>query len=179
MRRDMKLAISGTLATMGPAISFAAAGKFAFPDRPAIAFVGDGAMQMLGLNAMVTVAKYWKRWADPRFVVAVLNNRDLNMVTWELRGLGGAPKVAATQDLPDLDYAAYARMLGLGGVHRPTSRGDVDRVWEEKRFPPAGPRSSTSRPIPTSSRCRRMRASSRPRISSSRWRKGTRIAMRF
>ena len=130
LRRDMKLAISGTLATMGPAISFAAAGKFAFPDRPAFAFVGDGAMQMLGLNAMVTVAKYWKQWADPRFVVAVLNNRDLNMVTWELRGLGGAPKVAATQDLPDLDYAAYARMLGLAGftVDRP---GDVDRVWQD------------------------------------------------
>ncbi|MEJ0024992.1 MAG: thiamine pyrophosphate-requiring protein [Rhizomicrobium sp.] len=130
MRRDMKLAISGTLATMGPAISFATAGKFAFPDRPAIAFVGDGAMQMLGLNAFVTVAKYWKQWTDPRFVVAVLNNRDLNMVTWELRGLGGAPKVAATQELPDLDYAAYARMLGLAGftVDKP---GDVDRVWEE------------------------------------------------
>jgi pyruvate dehydrogenase (quinone) len=130
LRRDMKLAISGTLATMGPAISFAAAGKFAFPERPAFAFVGDGAMQMLGLNAMVTVAKYWKRWSDPRFVVAVLNNRDLNMVTWELRALGGAPKVAKTQDLPDLDYAAYARMLGLTGlsVDKPQ---DVDRVWSE------------------------------------------------
>jgi pyruvate dehydrogenase (quinone) len=130
LRRGMKLAISGTLATMGPAISFAAAGKFAFPDRPAFAFVGDGAMQMLGLNAFVTVAKYWKTWADPRFVVAVLNNRDLNMVTWELRALGGSPRIAATQDMPDLDYAAYARMLGLAGftLDKP---GDVDRVWRE------------------------------------------------
>ena len=80
VRQRMKLAISGTLATMGPAISFAAAGKLAFPERPAIALVGDGAMQMLGLNALITVAKYWKRWSDPRFMVAVLNNRDLNMV---------------------------------------------------------------------------------------------------
>jgi pyruvate dehydrogenase (quinone) len=130
LRRDMKLAISGTLATMGPAISFAAAGKFAHPDRPAFAFVGDGAMQMLGFNAMVTVAKYWKQWADPRFIVVVLNNRDLNMVSWELRGLGGSPRLPETQAVPDIDYAAYARMLGLTGltVDKPD---DVDRVWAE------------------------------------------------
>jgi pyruvate dehydrogenase (quinone) len=130
MRRGMKLAISGTLATMGPAISFAAAGKLAYPDRPAFAFVGDGAMQMLGLNAFVTVAKYWKQWKDPRFIVAVLNNRDLNMVTWELRALGGAPKVAKTQDLPDLDYASYARLLGLTGLTLDRAE-NVDQIWSQ------------------------------------------------
>jgi pyruvate dehydrogenase (quinone) len=129
MRGDMKLAISGTLATMGPAISYAAAAKFAYPDRPAFAFVGDGAMQMLGLNALITVAKYWRRWRDPRLVIAVLNNRDLNMVTWELRALGGAPKVAATQDLPDLDYAQYARWLGLDGL-TVDSAAAVGDVWD-------------------------------------------------
>jgi pyruvate dehydrogenase (quinone) len=129
-RRGMKLAISGTLATMGPAVSYAAAAKFAFPDRPAFAFVGDGAMQMLGMNALITVSKYWKRWRDPRLVIAVLNNRDLNMVTWELRALGGSPKVAETQDLPNLDYAAYARMLGLKGIRldRPE---DIGAAWDE------------------------------------------------
>ncbi|HEX4294176.1 MAG TPA: thiamine pyrophosphate-requiring protein [Rhizomicrobium sp.] len=130
MRRGMKIAISGTLATMGPAISYAAAGKFAFPDRPAFALVGDGAMQMLGMNALVTVAKYWKRWRDPRLIVAVLNNRDLNMVTWELRTLGGAPKVAVTQDLPDIDYAAYAKLLGLEGLTL-DDPGDVGTVWDK------------------------------------------------
>ena len=115
-RHGMKVAISGTLATMGPAIPYAAAGKFAFPERPAFALVGDGAMQMLGINALVTVAKYWKRWTDPRFVVVVLNNGDLNMVSWELRALGGSPKLPQTQDLPPFDYAAYAEMLGIGGV---------------------------------------------------------------
>jgi pyruvate dehydrogenase (quinone) len=126
----MKTAISGTLATMGPAVSFALAGKFAFPDRPAIAFVGDGAMQMLGMNGLITAAKYWKLWSDPRLIIAVLNNRDLNMVSWELRALGGMPKVAETQDLPDLDYAAHAELLGLKGL---TVRGpgDVVRVWDE------------------------------------------------
>ena len=115
-KRGIKTAISGTLATMGPAVSYALAAKFAFPDRPAIAFVGDGAMQMLGMNGLITAAKYYKRWSDPRLIIAVLNNKDLNMVSWELRALGGSPKVAATQDLPDIDYAAQGELLGLKGL---------------------------------------------------------------
>lgn len=130
VRENMKLAISGTLATMGPALSYAAAAKFAFPDRPAFALVGDGAMQMLGLNALVTIAKYWKQWRDPRLIVAVLNNRDLNMVTWELRALGGTPKVAETQTLPDLDHARYAEWLGLRGL-TVDSAESVGAVWDE------------------------------------------------
>jgi pyruvate dehydrogenase (quinone) len=126
----MKTAISGTLATMGPAVSYALAAKFAFPDRPAIAFVGDGAMQMLGMNGLITAAKYYKRWSDPRLIIAVLNNRDLDMVSWELRTLGGAPKVAATQDLPDIDYAAQAELLGLKGL-TVAAPGDVGRIWDE------------------------------------------------
>lgn len=130
VRRGMKTAISGILATMGPAVSFALASKFAFPDRPAIAFVGDGAMQMLGMNGLITAAKYYKRWSDPRLIVAVLNNRDLNMVSWELRVLGGAPKTPQTQDLPDIDYAAHAELLGLKGL-TVASPDDVGRVWDE------------------------------------------------
>jgi pyruvate dehydrogenase (quinone) len=124
VRQGMKIAISGTLATMGPAVSYAAAAKFAFPHRPALVLVGDGAMQMLGINALITVAKYWKRWADPRFVVVVLNNGDLNMVSWELRALGGSPKLPQTQDVPPFDYAGYAELLGLGAV-RIRQPGDV------------------------------------------------------
>jgi len=123
-RHGMKVAISGTLATMGPAISYAAAAKFAYPQRPAIALVGDGAMQMLGINALITVGKYWKRWADPRFIVAVLNNGDLNMVSWELRALGGSPKLPQTQDVPAFDYASYAELLGFTGI-RITGPADV------------------------------------------------------
>ena len=116
VQRRLQVAISGSLATMGPAISYAVAGKLAFPQRPAFALVGDGAMQMLGINALITAAKYWKRWDDPRLVIAVLNNGDLNMVTWELRGLGGSPKTPQTQDVPEFDYAAYARLVGLEGL---------------------------------------------------------------
>ncbi len=123
LRRGMKTAISGTLATMGPAMAFALAAKFAFPDRPAFALVGDGAMQMLGMNGLVTASKYWRQWSDPRLIVMVLNNRDLNMVSWELRGLGGAPKVKETQDLPDIDYAGLGRVLGLEGL---TMRAPAD-----------------------------------------------------
>ena len=130
VKRGMKTAISGTLATMGPAVSYALAAKFAFPDRPAFAFVGDGAMQMLGSNGLITAAKYYKRWSDPRLIVMVLNNRDLNMVSWELRSLGGAPKVEATQDLPDIDYAAQAELLGLRGFTM-KSPDDVESVWKK------------------------------------------------
>jgi pyruvate dehydrogenase (quinone) len=81
-----------------------------------VAMIGDGAMQMLGINGMITIAKYWKQWKDPRFMILVLNNNDLNMVTWEQRIMAGDPKFEASQDLPDFNYAAYAEMLGLGGI---------------------------------------------------------------
>ena len=129
VRRRMHIAVSGTLATMGPAVPYATAAKFAFPDRPAFALVGDGAMQMLGLNALITAAKYWHCWEDPRFVIAVLNNHDLNMVSWELRALGGSPKLPQTQDVPDFDYAAFAEMLGLAG-ERIEAPGDIASALE-------------------------------------------------
>lgn len=129
LRRGMMASLSGTLATMCPGIPYATAAKFCHPDRPAIAFVGDGAMQMLGLNGLITIAKYWSRWQDPRLVIAVLNNRDLNQVTWELRALGGFPKVEATQSLPDVAYADFARSLGLEGV-RVETPDEVGPAWE-------------------------------------------------
>jgi pyruvate dehydrogenase (quinone) len=115
-RLGMKMAVSGSLATMGPAISYAIAAKFAFPERPAFALVGDGAMQMLGMNGLITVGKYWRQWRDPRFVVIVLNNHDLNMVSWELRGMGGSPKTPQTQDVPNFDYARFAELMGFRGL---------------------------------------------------------------
>jgi pyruvate dehydrogenase (quinone) len=116
MRRGMKFALSGSLATMGPAVPYAIAAKFAFPDRVAIAMTGDGAMQMNGLNELLTVAKYWQRWSDPRIVFLVLNNRDLNQVSWEMRIESGDPKYDASQDLPDFPYARYAELLGFKGI---------------------------------------------------------------
>jgi pyruvate dehydrogenase (quinone) len=116
IRRGMMASLSGTLATMGPAVPYAIAAKFCYPDRVAIAIAGDGAMQMNGLNELITIGKYWREWADPRLIVLVLNNRDLNMVTWEERVLAGDPKFEATQDLPDFPYAEYAKSLGLDGI---------------------------------------------------------------
>ena len=116
LRSGMKAALSGTLATMCPAVPYALAAKFAYPDRPVIASVGDGAMQMLGNNALVDIAHYYRRWSDPRCVIVILHNNDLNQVTWEQRVMSGDPKLDASQVLPDFDYAGYARLLGLDGV---------------------------------------------------------------
>jgi pyruvate dehydrogenase (quinone) len=129
LRAGMMSSLSGTLATMGCAIPYALAAKFAHPHRPVIALIGDGAQQMSGINALITVAKYWKRWADPRLVVLVLNNRDLNYVTWEQRAMEGEPKFPASQDLIDFPSARYAELLGLTGirVERPE---DVGPAWD-------------------------------------------------
>lgn len=116
IREGMLASLSGTLATMCPAVPYAIAAKFAYPGRIPIAIVGDGAMQMLGMNELITIAKYWKEWTDPRLVIIVLNNRDLNMVTWEQRILAGEPKFEASQDIPDVPYAAFAELLGLKGI---------------------------------------------------------------
>ena len=110
IRRGMMASGSGNLATMGPAVPYAVAAKFCFPDRVAIALTGDGAMQMNGLNACITVAKYWKEWSDPRWITLVLNNRDLNQVTWEQRIMTGDIKFDASQDLPDFPYAQLRRI---------------------------------------------------------------------
>src|SRR5438132_3603620 len=128
-RAGMMGSLSGNLATMGPAMPYAVAAKLAFPDRPVFALVGDGAMQMNGNNVLITVMKYWKEWKDPRFIVLVLNNRDLNMVTWELRAQSGEPKFEGSQEIPDFPYAAYAESLGFMGlrVDRPE---DVARTWD-------------------------------------------------
>ena len=114
---DIRGSLSGTLATMGPGVPYAIGAKWAHPDRPAIALVGDGAMQMNGMAELITIAHYWSQWTDPRLVVAVLHNNDLNQVTWELRAMEGAPKFAESQTLPDVDFASFARSLGLTGVN--------------------------------------------------------------
>jgi pyruvate dehydrogenase (quinone) len=130
LREGMLASLSGNLATMGPGVPYAIAAKFAHPDRPVIALVGDGAMQMNGINELITIAKYWKEWSDPRLVVLVLNNRDLNQVTWEQRAMEGDPKFEASQDLPDFPYAEYARMVGLAGV-RVDDPDALGAAWDD------------------------------------------------
>ncbi len=116
LRRGMKWSLSGGLATMGSAVPYAIAAKFAFPDRVPIAITGDGAMQMNGMNELITLQRYASRWADPRIVFVVANNRDLNQVTWEMRIESGAPDYPASQHLPDVSMAAFARLLGFEGI---------------------------------------------------------------
>jgi pyruvate dehydrogenase (quinone) len=134
--RDLKLgrghmaSLSGTLATMGPGVPYAIAAKFCHPSRPAVALVGDGAMQMNGMAEHITAAKYYEQWADRRLIVLVLNNQDLNQVTWEQRALQGDPMNPLTQRIPDVRYAEFARMIGLEGV-RVERPENIDAAWEE------------------------------------------------
>jgi len=136
IRPGMMASLSGGLATMGPAVPYAIAAKFAYPERVAIALVGDGAMQMNGINELITIGKYWQHWSDPRLVVMVLNNRDLNQVTWEQRAMVGDPKFEASQDLPNFPYARFAEMIGLQGlcIDRPEQLAEAwDRALSADR----------------------------------------------
>ncbi|CAM5519945.1 Thiamine pyrophosphate-requiring protein OS=Streptomyces antimycoticus OX=68175 GN=poxB_2 PE=3 SV=1 [Streptomyces antimycoticus] len=130
IRGSMRGSLSGTLATMGPGVPYVIGAKFAHPDRPALAIVGDGAMQMNGMAELITAAKYWSEWRDPRLIVAVLNNQDLNQVTWEMRAMSGAPQFLPSQALPDVRYADFAHSIGLGGVRVEKPDG-VEAAWHK------------------------------------------------
>jgi pyruvate dehydrogenase (quinone) len=115
-RGNMRGSLSGTLATMGPGVPYGIGAKFGHPDRPVIVFSGDGAMQMNGMAELITIKRYWSEWKDPRLIIAILHNNDLNQVTWEMRAMAGAPKFAESQNLPDIDFAAFAASLGLNAM---------------------------------------------------------------
>ncbi|MFM0516149.1 MULTISPECIES: thiamine pyrophosphate-requiring protein [Caballeronia] len=130
VKRGMMCSLSGGLASMGAAVPYAIAAKFAYPERPVIALVGDGAMQMNNMAELITVAKYWKQWSNPSWICMVLNNEDLNQVTWEQRVMEGDPKFEASQDIPSVPYHKFAEMIGLKGFYV----DDAERmaaVWDE------------------------------------------------
>jgi len=117
MRRGMMCSLSGGLASMGAAVPYAIGAKFAHPGRPVIALVGDGAMQMNNMAELITVAKYWRRWRNAKWICCVWNNEDLNQVTWEQRVMEGFPKFEATQQVPDVPYHRFAELIGLKGIY--------------------------------------------------------------
>ncbi|RQS63196.1 thiamine pyrophosphate-requiring protein [Burkholderia sp. Bp8984] len=130
MRRGMMGSLSGGLASMGAAVPYAIAAKFAHPARPVIAMVGDGAMQMNNMAELITVAKYWRQWPDPRWICMVLNNEDLNQVTWEQRVMEGDPKFDASQQIPDVPYYRFATLLGLKGIYVDDPE-QLGAAWDE------------------------------------------------
>ena len=129
-RPGMRGSLSGTLATMGPGVPYGIGAKFAHPSRPVIVFAGDGAMQMNGLAELITVKRYWQEWDDPRLIIAILHNNDLNQVTWEMRAMSGAPKFVESQMLPDVDYAGFAASLGLH-AETITDPGRLAGAWDK------------------------------------------------
>ncbi|MEX3958657.1 thiamine pyrophosphate-requiring protein [Trinickia sp. EG282A] len=130
IQRGMMCSLSGGLASMGAAVPYAIAAKFAHQGRPVIAMVGDGAMQMNNMAELITVAKYWKRWADPRWICMVLNNEDLNQVTWEQRVMEGDPKFEASQDIPNVPFHRFAELIGLKGIYVDSAEG-IASAWDE------------------------------------------------
>jgi pyruvate dehydrogenase (quinone) len=113
---------------MGPGVPYTIGAKFAHPDRPAVALVGDGAMQMNGMAELITISRYFEQWTDPRLIVAVLHNNDLNQVTWEMRAMEGAPKFVESQSLPSVSYAGFAASLGLQAVEV-REPGELKGAW--------------------------------------------------
>lgn len=130
IRKGMQCSLSGGLASMGAAVPYAIAAKFAHPERSVVALVGDGAMQMSNMAELITVAKYWQQWGNGRWICAVFNNQDLNQVTWEQRVMEGDPKFAASQDIPDEPYHLFAISIGLKGIYVGREE-DVAPAWEE------------------------------------------------
>ena len=171
-RGEMRGSLSGNLATMGPGVPYGIGAKFGQPGRPVIVFAGDGAMQMNGMAELITIKHYWQEWDDPRLVIAILHNDDLNQVTWEMRAMEGAPKFAESQTLPDVDYAAFAASLGLQAitVDKPDQVGRPGTA----RWPPTGRLCWTSGPTRTCRRSRRTPPSSKPRTQLRRCSRATR-----
>jgi pyruvate dehydrogenase (quinone) len=130
LRQGMQASLSGNLATMGPGVPYAIGAKFAFPERPVIAMVGDGAFQMNGMAEMLTVVRYWQQWSNPTLIFCVFNNRDLNQVTWEQRAMAGDPKLVASQEIPDAPYAQWAELIGLRGI-RCDNGDEMGAAWDQ------------------------------------------------
>ncbi|WP_439212321.1 thiamine pyrophosphate-requiring protein [Duffyella gerundensis] len=130
VKQGQRATLSGGLACMGAAVPFAIAAKFAYPDRPVVALVGDGAMQMNNMAELITIQKYWQGWATPQLVVCVFNNQDLNQVTWEQRVMEGNPRFEASQQVPDVRYSQFAEMLGLKGIYVDDPE-QLSAAWQE------------------------------------------------
>src|SRR5207244_9436708 len=130
VKRGQMASLSGGLASMGAAVPYAIGAKFAHPDQPVVALVGDGAMQMNNMAELLTIAKYWERWPDKRLVTCVFNNEDLNQVTWEQRVMMGSPKFAASQDIPNVPYSRFAELIGLKGIFVDEPK-DLGSAWDE------------------------------------------------
>ena len=165
LRRGMKASLSGGLASLGAGTPYAVAAKMAYPDRTVIACMGDGAMQMNGLNVMITISKYWKEWSNPRLIVLVLNNRDLNQVP----GKSGCSLATARRNPPEhsrFPLSQICRADRSQGHLRATTRTRSAQPGTT-RYQAIGRSSWRPIPIPMCRRCRRTSRSRMPRTSCS------------
>jgi pyruvate dehydrogenase (quinone) len=129
LRRGMLGDLSGRLASMMASMPYAIAAKFAYPDRPVICTIGDGAFQMLGMNELITVKKYLAEWENPQLIVLVMHNNDLTQVSWEMRTEDGNPVWRTAQDVESVDYAGWAELLGFTGI-RINADDEIEQAWD-------------------------------------------------
>ena len=101
-----KLVLSSWLGTMGCGLPGALAAKLAYPDRQAIAIVGDGGFSM-GMQDFVTAVKY-----ELPMLVVVFNNQKLQLIEDEQKMTGNKP---TNVELANIDFAAFAIACGGEG----------------------------------------------------------------
>ena len=141
IRRGMMCSLSGGLASMGAAVPYAIAAKFAHPGRPVIALVGDGAMQMNNMAELITVAKYWRQVGEPALDLRRLQQRGSEPGHLGAAGHGRRPEIRglaghSQRSLPQIRRAdrAEGHLCRQSGPSRPgLGRG-------ARRRPPGGDR---------------------------------------
>jgi pyruvate dehydrogenase (quinone)/pyruvate oxidase len=119
VKRGQMHSLSGNLATMAPGFPYAIAAQVAYPERPSIAFVGDGGFSML-MSELATCMKY-----DLPVKVVVIKNNTLGQIKWEQMVFLGNPEFGC--DLQPIDFAAVARGFGAAGftIEDPSQCGEI------------------------------------------------------
>ena len=100
--------LSGNLATMAPGLHYAIAAQVAYPDRPSVAFVGDGGFSML-MAEFATCIKY-----KLPVKIFVIKNNSLGQVKWEQMVFLGNPEYGC--DLQPINFALIAQACGGIGL---------------------------------------------------------------
>ena len=146
IRRGMMCSLSGGLASMGAAVPYAIAAKFAHPDRPVIALVGDGAMQMNNMAELITVAKYWREWSNPQLDRLRLEQRGSEPGHLGAARSGGRPEIRRLAATAERALSQVRRADRAEGNLRGRSRHEWARPGTRRSRRPAGCARSEDRP---------------------------------
>ena len=110
VRPGMMASGSGNLASMASGLPYAIGAQVAFPERRAVAFVGDGAFTML-MGEMLTAVRY-----RLPIVVVVIRNGYFGQIRWEQMTFVGNPEFGVDLHNPR-SFADWAVNCGGQGFH--------------------------------------------------------------